>query len=44
MSQGLIIFAGALVAVEYAAAKFGKKTSDGDDWFNHADVFERGNR
>lgn len=43
MPEGLIIFAGALAAFEVVAARLGRDSRDGDDWFTHT-PFERGVR
>ena len=35
MEFGLLIFAGVLVVFEALAVRFGKPSTDGNDWINH---------
>ncbi|HVF52014.1 MAG TPA: hypothetical protein VNC78_05285 [Actinomycetota bacterium] len=44
MPEGLIIFAGSLIAFEVAAARLGRNSRDGHDWFDVRETFERGVR
>ena len=35
MEFGLLIFAGVLVAFEALGVRFGRPSTDGNDWINH---------